>query len=93
VALCRRTPDGSAYPLDMPWGNSGTIMSGICASALYNYWNFDDKASPVRLASRCFMRKQLGYHYNHKCSHTGACNTGTDEGFSYTVGCASWPCA
>ena len=93
VSTCRRTPDGSAYPLDMPWGNMGTTMNGVCAAALYNYYGFDEFNSTTMADSRCFMQRQLGYIFNHKCpedtkSSNSSCNTPDAEGFSYMVGCA-----
>ena len=88
VFNCRRTPDGSAYPLDMPWGNSGTIMNGMCAAAMYQFIQVDQPTHPVYKDASCFLRQQLGYFFNHKCTHTGSCNTGaSSEGFSYQVGC------
>lgn len=85
---CRRTPDGSAYPLDMPWGNSGTIMNGMCAAAMYQFIQVDQPTHPVYKGASCFLRQQLGYFFNHKCTQTGSCNTGaSSEGFSYQVGC------
>jgi hypothetical protein len=89
VVVYRRTPDGSAYPLDFPWGNTGSILNGVCLSAVYQKLNIDAYESPERQRSRCFMERQLGYFFNHKCTTAGSkCNTPTAEGFSYMVGCA-----
>lgn len=84
---CRKTPDGSAYPLDFPWGNLGSITNGICLSAMYQHLNFDAADSAARVGNRCFMHEQIGYIFNHKCATEGSsCNTEGDEGFSYMVG-------
>ena len=94
LSVCRRTRDGSAYPLDMPWGNMGTTLNGVCAAALYNHYGFDSWNKTEMVESRCFMQRQLGYIFNHKCSADekttakSPCNTPGAEGFSYMVGCA-----
>jgi hypothetical protein len=86
--LYRKTPDGSMYPLFMPWGNMGTIMNGLCLNAVYQRIAFDKPASPPMKASRCFMHQQMGYIFNHKCDRTGeSCSTPTTAGFAYQVGC------
>jgi hypothetical protein len=74
----------------MPWGNSGTIMNGMCATAMYQVMGVDPPTHPTFKTGSCFLRKQLGYFFNHKCKHIGSCNTGpSSEGFSYQVGCAA----
>ena len=87
---CRATPDGSAYPLDIPWGNMGTTMNGVCAAALYNYYEYDLANKTEVQDSRCFMSRQLGYIFNHKCTAAGTeeykCNTPDTMGWSYMVG-------
>lgn len=89
-ALCRRTPDGSAYPLSMPWGNLGTTMNGMCAVGMYQALGYDSLESPLRKSAACFVQRQLGYVFNHKCLPTNSsCNTPDSEGFSYMVGCAA----
>lgn len=84
------TPDGSAYPLDMPWGNMGTTMNGICAAALYNWYEYDFANKTEVANSRCFMQRQLGYTFNHKCPVPEEphykCNTPDTSGWSYMVG-------
>jgi hypothetical protein len=75
----------------MPWGNLGTSLNGVCAAALYNHYAFDGFKTPNMVQSRCFMQRQLGYIFNHKCaasakSRTSSCNTRSAEGFSYMVG-------
>lgn len=77
----------------MPWGSMGTTMNGVCAAALYNYYAFDQFIQTEMVESRCFMQRQLGYIFNHKCADSkkmvsSSCNTPTTEGFSYMVGCA-----
>eukprot|EP00892_Ulva_mutabilis_P000083 jgi/Ulvmu1/10075/UM006_0022.1 len=86
--FCERTPDGSAYPLAMPWGNLGTIMNGMCAAGTYHDLGFDAADSPIRQASACSMQRQLGYIFNHKCTddEDSSCATPNAEGFSYMVG-------
>eukprot|EP00892_Ulva_mutabilis_P000098 jgi/Ulvmu1/10089/UM006_0036.1 len=84
---CERTPDGSAYPLDFPWGNLGTTMNAMCAAGVYGRLAFDADDSPLRKDAACFMQRQLGYIFNHKCETRGSsCNTNGTEGFSYMVG-------
>ena len=86
--LCRRTPDGSAYPLDFPWGNLGTTMNGMCAAGIYQALGYDGVSSKARKDAACFMQRQLGYIFNHKCTTRGSsCNTRGPDGFSYMVGC------
>lgn len=92
--VCRRTQDGSAYPLDSPWGNLGTTMNGMCAAGMYQTLGYDPVDSPLRKSAACFMQRQLGYIFNHKCERNlpgYSCNTNSTEGFSYMVGCAL-PC-
>lgn len=90
MVWCRRTPDGSAYTLDFPWGNMGHITNGICLSVIYQHLNFDEPTSNDRIRNRCFLQRQLGYMFNHKCNTPGSsCNTADAEGFSYMVGYAS----
>lgn len=94
LVRCRKTPDGSAYTLDFPWGNTGSILNGVCLSAVYQKLAIDPASSEAAADNRCFIQRQLGYFFNHKCTTTGsACNTPTDEGFSYMVGCATTLCA
>ena len=84
----RKTPDGSAYTLDFPWGNTGSILNGVCLSAVYQKLAIDPATSEDSADNRCFIQRQLGYFFNHKCSTSGsACDTPTEEGFSYMVGC------
>lgn len=63
-------------------------MNGVCLSAVYQQLNIDAYASEESADNRCFIQRQLGYFFNHKCTKTGSmCNTPTTEGFSYMVGC------
>ena len=63
-------------------------MNGICLSAVYQHLNFDEPSSAARSRNRCFLQRQMGYLFNHKCSTPGSsCNTPDNEGFSYLVGC------
>ena len=81
----------------MPWGNLGTTMNGMCAVGIYQTLGYDSLESPLRKSAACFMQRQLGYIFNHKCAFGNTtCNTPDNEGFSYMVGCASaglcwWP--
>eukprot|EP00892_Ulva_mutabilis_P000071 jgi/Ulvmu1/10064/UM006_0011.1 len=85
--FCERTPDGSAYPLDFPWGNLGTAMNGMCAAGMYQALAYDSVDSEARKDAACFMQRQLGYTFNHKCATDGySCNTNGPDGFSYMVG-------
>eukprot|EP00892_Ulva_mutabilis_P000082 jgi/Ulvmu1/10074/UM006_0021.1 len=89
--FCQRTPDGSAYPLSMPWGNLGTTMNGMCAVGTYQALGYDSQESPLRKSAACFMQRQLGYIFNHKCPFGNTtCNTPDAEGFSYMVGFGSY---
>eukprot|EP00892_Ulva_mutabilis_P000075 jgi/Ulvmu1/10068/UM006_0015.1 len=85
--FCERTPGGSAYPLDFPWGNLGTTMNGMCAAGIYQTLGFDLVDSKARKDAACFMQRQLGYIFNHKCTtRDNSCNTNGPDGFSYMVG-------
>lgn len=33
---CRRTADGYAYPVDVPWGNTGTSAAAVCMAGIYH---------------------------------------------------------
>jgi hypothetical protein len=88
-ACCRRSADGNAYPLDIPWGNTGSSMNAICMAALYHKYGFDEMDQPKMKAARCFMQRQLGFVTNHKCERSNAtCATKGKAGFSYIVGYA-----
>eukprot|EP00892_Ulva_mutabilis_P000076 jgi/Ulvmu1/10069/UM006_0016.1 len=85
--FCERTPGGSAYPLDFPWGNLGTTMNGMCAAGIYQALGYDGVDSKARKDAACFMQRQLGYIFNHKCTTPdNSCNTQGPDGFSYMVG-------
>eukprot|EP00892_Ulva_mutabilis_P000072 jgi/Ulvmu1/10065/UM006_0012.1 len=85
--FCERTPGGSAYPLDFPWGNLGTTMNAMCAAGVYDRLAYDAEDSAERKDAACFMQRQLGFIFNHKCDTPGnSCNTPGEEGFSYMVG-------
>ena len=86
----RRTEDGNAYPLDFPWGQLGSVMNGVCLSVVYQHLDFDAGDSAARVRNRCFLQRQMGYFFNHKCDAAGSsCNTPDDAGFSYMVGWGS----
>ena len=55
--MCRRTMDGSAYPLDIVWGNIGVITGGMCMAALTEKYNLDPANSG---RNRCFLERQMG---------------------------------
>ena len=86
----RRTRDGYLYPVDVPWGNMGTSLGGVCMAAIYAALPGGSGGDKGR--ARCFMQSQLAYITNHKCSSGDAashkCRTRGAEGFSYIVGCA-----
>lgn len=90
VPWCRRTRDGYLYPVDVPWGNMGTSLGGVCMAAIYNV--LPGGSTPEKSRARCFMQAQLSYITNHKCSRGDAnsykCHTPSAEGFSYIVGYA-----
>lgn len=78
----------------MPWGNMGTTLNGVCTAALYNFYEFDAANKTEMVDARCFMQRQLGYIFNHKCldppePEVYKCNTADAEGWSYMVGCDS----
>ena len=76
----------------MPWGSLGTTMNGMCAVGMYQTLGYDAVESPLRKSAACFMQRQLGYIFNHKCQFSNSsCNTPDSEGFSYMVGCATRP--
>jgi hypothetical protein len=86
--MCRRTPGGNAYPVDIPWGQNGAGLQGACSAALYAKLVVDDYGSEDARAARCFLQRQLGYLTNHKCNDTSSkCSTPDSEGWSYMVGC------
>ena len=60
---CRRTPDGSAYPVDIPWGNTGIITGGMCASSIVEKYNLDPDNSS---RNRCFLERQMGCDVTYK---------------------------
>eukprot|EP00892_Ulva_mutabilis_P000079 jgi/Ulvmu1/10071/UM006_0018.1 len=85
--FCERTDGGNAYPLSFPWGNLGTTMNGVCMAGMYQMLGYDSVNSKARKDAACFMQRQLGYHFNHKCTTNGyACNTNGASGFSYVIG-------
>lgn len=89
---CRKTDDGSTYPLDFAWGNTGTIMNGVCLSAIYQKLAIVSYSSEESKDRRCFMHRKIGYFFNHKFDTKGSlCNTHGEEGFPYMVECAFWP--
>ena len=47
------------------WGNYGVIMGGMCAAAIVEKYNLDPDNSS---RNRCFMQRQIGYMFNHKCA-------------------------
>ena len=64
-------------------------MNGMCAAGIYQTLGYDPVNSKARKDAACFMQRQLGYIFNHKCSSgTSSCNTKGPDGFSYMVGCA-----
>lgn len=67
--LCRKTPDGSAYPLDVPWGNMGAITNGLCITAIAEKYSVDPDNSE---RNRCFMQRQLGYVTLSTCAYHDA---------------------
>ena len=78
--------------MDFPWGNLGTTMNGMCAAGIYQTLGYDAVDSPFRRDAACFMQRQLGYIFNHKCTTKDySCNTQGPDGFSYMVGCAHPP--
>lgn len=92
---CRRTPDGKAYPVSIPWGNNGASLQAICSAAIYLKAGSDGFDDDDAKNARCFMHRELGYITNHKCgagrpAGQYACNTGESEGFSYMIGCAKF---
>ena len=89
--MCRRTEDGAAFPLDIPQGQLGQALNGVCMAAVATKLGVLNSAA--ERDSHCFMQRQLGYMFNHKCADTSensgaACNTGDSEGFAYMVGYA-----
>jgi hypothetical protein len=87
VHECRRTEDGNAYPIHIPWGNTGTTISGVCLAALYMRYGIDKDEDQAMKDARCFMHRQLGFLTNHKCSRRDhACSTTGPSGYSYIVG-------
>lgn len=85
----RRTADGGAYPLDIPQGQIGQGLNGICLTAVASKLGL--LTSTFKRQAHCFMQRQLGYMYNHKCADNAehgdsSCNTDDSEGFSYIVG-------
>ena len=76
--------------MDIPWGNNGMGLQGVCAAAIYSKLGVDSYGSADAKGARCFMERELGYLTNHKCSRGGdyKCSTGDSEGWSYMVGCA-----
>jgi hypothetical protein len=79
--------------VDIPWGQNGAGMQGVCSAALYAKLVVDDYTNEDARAARCFMQRQLGYLTNHKCTiPSSMCNTPDSEGYSYMVGCGTIIC-
>lgn len=88
---CRRTTDGYAYPVGVPWGNTGTSFAAVCMAGVYHKTSGDPFDDPQMRSARCFIQKQLGHLLNHKCSGSRdpaafKCNTASEEGYSYLMG-------
>jgi hypothetical protein len=85
---CRRTADGNAYPVDIPWGQNGAGMQAVCAASIYAKLAVDGYDNVEARRARCLVQRQLGFLLNHKCTTTGSkCVTSSTEGWSYMVGC------
>jgi hypothetical protein len=88
---CRRTQDGYAYPVDVPWGNTGTSAAAVCMAGIYHKTSGEPFDDPQMRSARCFIQKQLGHLVNHKCPADRnqtefGCNTDSVEGYSYMMG-------
>lgn len=89
---CRRTDDGNTYSTDIPQGQLGQALNGVCLAGMAAKLDLLNSAAVPD--STCFMQRQLGYIFNHKCADSAdnsdsSCNTPDSEGFSYLVGCAT----
>jgi hypothetical protein len=53
---CRKTPDGYAYPIDVPWGNMGSSWSALCMAGIYQSLGVEDDLSDTLKDVRCFLQ-------------------------------------
>ena len=65
-------------------------MNAMCAAGIQQTLGAAEGPTQARKDVACFMQRQLGYIFNHKCvDRESSCDTHGPDGFSYMVGCAA----